>query len=299
MTTSSTDQAPLQARPVRFDLGQTPLHWLPHDPEAAHTINVIHMLLPEGEFWFCRVYNKALPLVRDERLRADVHGFIRQEASHARAHSSAVAHYLHRHHIDTTRYMRLMSWLFKWLLADQLLGSARLGRLLERWWLRQRVCLIAAIEHFTCVLGRWVVEAEALEAPGTDPVMLDLCRWHGAEEVEHRNVAHDLHVHIGGSVAARQAWMFVVIPALLILIAYGVRYQIAQDASLTRKRGFFRIWWRSAQRGTLPSIAAVLRAVLRYFNPRFHPDGEAPLQLAQAYFARSPAVQAALAQPRP
>lgn len=54
-------------------------------------MNVLHMLLPSGELWFCRLYNKALPLVSDARLRDDVQGFIRQEAMHSRAHDGAIS----------------------------------------------------------------------------------------------------------------------------------------------------------------------------------------------------------------
>ena len=62
----------LKARRVQFDLDGTPLHWLPGDPFATHMINGLHLLLPPGELWFCRVYNKALPYVTDPQLRADV-----------------------------------------------------------------------------------------------------------------------------------------------------------------------------------------------------------------------------------
>ena len=38
---------------------------------------------------------------------------------------------------------------------------------------------------------------------GSDPVMLDLLRWHGAEEVEHRSVAFELFQHVSGSYVRR------------------------------------------------------------------------------------------------
>ncbi len=66
-------------------------------------MNVLHMLLPSGELWFCRLYNKALPLVSDARLRDDVQGFIRQEAMHSRAHDGAIQRYLSRFDIDSSR----------------------------------------------------------------------------------------------------------------------------------------------------------------------------------------------------
>ncbi len=80
----------LTARNVSFSWKDTPLHWVPGDPFATHTINVLHMLLPAGERWFVHVYKQVLPLIRDERLRADVIGFIGQEAMHSRAHDEVL-----------------------------------------------------------------------------------------------------------------------------------------------------------------------------------------------------------------
>src|SRR5579872_5462491 len=42
---------------------------------------------------------------------------------------------------------------------------------------------------------------------GADPVMLDLLRWHGAEEVEHRALVYDVYQDLSGSYALRCAAM--------------------------------------------------------------------------------------------
>ena len=287
----------LVQRKVQFDYSASPLHWIPGQAEASHVINVIHMMLPAGELWFCRLYNKALPFVKDARMRDDVQGFIRQEAMHARAHSGAVERYLTVHGIDSSRYLKAMDYLFEQLLSDTPLGLQLFNRTpwLRRWWIGQRCAIVAAVEHFTCVLGKWVLEAEALDRAGSDPVLLDLFRWHGAEEVEHRNVAHDLHVAIGGSARERQLWALVVFPALFGLLALGSNHMMKQDPGITPD-AFLRRWWRAGKRGTLPTMESVIDAAMRYFDAGYHPDGEASLQQALDYFTRSPAVQAALAR---
>jgi predicted metal-dependent hydrolase len=287
----------LLPRRVRFDVRASPLHWIPHDPEASYIINSIHMLLPAGEFWFCRVYNKALPLVQDAALRDDVQGFIRQEAIHARAHETALEDYLRSHGVEIESIVRTAEFVFERVLGDRPLGLPEnfLTRRLDGWWLRQRIGIIAAIEHFTCVFGKWVLEAEALDAPGVDPEILDLFRWHGAEEVEHRNVAHDLHAAVGGSARERQLWALVVFPALIGLLALGSNHMMKQDRGIAPD-AFLRRWWRAGKRGTLPSLESVFDAALRYFDAGYHPDSEASLAQALDYFARSPAVQAALAR---
>lgn len=158
----------LVQRKVRFDFSDTPLHWVPGEAEASQVMNVLHMLLPSGELWFCRLYNKALPLVSDARLRDDVQGFIRQEAMHSRAHDGAIQRYLSRFDIDSKPFTDKMDFLFERLLCDYPLGQNRLTRALDGWWLRQRCAIIAAVEHFTCVLGKWVLEARELDRRGSD-----------------------------------------------------------------------------------------------------------------------------------
>ncbi len=119
------------------------------------------------------------------------------------------------------------------------------------------------MEHFTCVLGKWVLEARELDRRGSDPVMLDLLRWHGAEEVEHRSVAHDLHVHLGGSFVTRQLTMLLVIAILVYLLADGTRTLLDQDPSLrgAKRQGFLRTWWRLGKQGLLPNLARTFRDV--------------------------------------
>lgn len=288
----------LLARRVEFDLTRTPLHWIPHDPDASYIMNSIHLLLPAGEFWFCRVYNKALPHVTDPALRADVQGFIRQEAIHARSHQDALNHYLRRQGVEIDTVLRVADAVFGQLLEEKPLPAFVRGRAraaLERWQLRQQLAIIAAVEHYTCVLGKWVLEAEALDAPNVDPDLRDLFRWHGAEEVEHRCVAHELHAHLGGGTLERQGWAMAGFPMLLGLLAFSATHMMKQDPAVGRAF-FFTRWELAARRGTLPTLESLFGAALRYLDPRYHPAGEASLEAALDYFARSPAVQAALAR---
>ncbi len=66
----------LHARDVEFDWAGLPLTWIPGEVFACHLINVLHLLLPEGERWFVKGFSEALPLIEDEQLRENVVGFI-------------------------------------------------------------------------------------------------------------------------------------------------------------------------------------------------------------------------------
>ena len=79
----------IKPRKVKFEWQDSPIDWIPNQPFASYFINEINMILPAGEFWFCRLYNKVLPQISDEKLKQDVQAFIRQEAMHVKVHNSA------------------------------------------------------------------------------------------------------------------------------------------------------------------------------------------------------------------
>ncbi|MBB1252217.1 metal-dependent hydrolase [Streptomyces alkaliterrae] len=282
-TAEDTTRVELRARDVSFDWSATPLHWIPGDPSTTHTINVLHLLLPAGERWFVHVYKQALPLIRDERLRADVIGFIGQEAVHSRAHDDVLPR-LRALGLDPTPYTAQVDWMFEKLLGDRTFPPGRA----RRWWLLERVALIAAIEHYTAFLGDWVLGAEALDERGADPVMLDLLRWHGAEEVEHRAVAFDLFTHLDGDYRRRARTWAVAFGALVFLWQRGVRFFMENDPLLSDGRASVRQFVRGGREGVLPTTGALLRSIPGYLGRDYHPSQEGDLARAVAYLAASP-----------
>ena len=283
------DGAEIRPRRVRFDFTSTPLHWIPGDPFASHLIDVLHLLLPAGERWFVDVYREALPLVRDEQLRRDVRGFMGQEAIHARAHAAVLEH-LRSLGIETMPYTGRIDWLF-----ERLLGADRAPRLLRGPWLRFRLAAIAAIEHFTCVLGVWILEAKALDRAGADPVVLDLLRWHGAEEVEHRSVAFDLHEHLGGRgrYLRRVLAMLLVAPIMAALWYAGTGFLLRNDRTLAGRRFGWADFVR-AVRARLAPGTELLACLPRFLRLSHHPEHEASSARALAYLSTSPAASAAV-----
>jgi len=277
-------------RRVRFDWADTPLHWVPGDPQTTHTINVLHLLLPAGEKWFVHVYRQALPLVTDDQLRAGVKGFMGQEAVHSRAHAGVLDH-LAEQGLDPTPYTRHVDWLFERLLGDEPLGRTP-PAWMQRAWLKQRLAIIAAVEHYTAVLGMWVLDSPGLDAAGADPTMLDLLRWHGAEEVEHRSVAFDLFQHVSGSYIRRVETMAVSALALAFLWIQGTRFFMAADPTV-RGKATWRAFRRAVRQGRAPSLRQIYGTIPDYLRRSYHPGAHGDTALAMAYLAASPAARAA------
>jgi uncharacterized protein len=281
---SEPERIALHAREVTFDWTGLPLRWIPHEAFASHMLNVLHILLPEGERWFVQVFAEALPLIHDDQLREDVLGFIGQEGMHAAAHQGVQDH-LAEQGLDTAEYVADLEHLFR-----RLLGSRNLTGKKREEWLIERLALVAAVEHVTAFLGNWILNSPGLDVAGADERMLDLLRWHGAEEVEHRAVAYDVYMHVDGRYLRRARTYAVGATALCYLWARGVQYLMTHDPTLEQPaRARWRDLLRTARKGLTPSYLDILGCAWRYLQPGYHPTQEGSTSQAVAYLAQSPA----------
>lgn len=286
---SSHERLVLEARDVDFDWAALPFHYVPGEPFATHVLNVLHLLLPAGEEFFVEVFKRALPFIKDEQLRRDVQGFIGQESVHSQAHGNVLAHF-EAQGVDLTPYTGHIRWLFDTLLGPRPRWSERR----RQAWLLEQIAVVSAIEHYTAVLGEWILDTPAHDAIGTDPVMLDMLRWHGAEEVEHKAVAFDTMRHLRAGYWRQARAQLVVAPALLLLWICGVRFMYAVDPQLPRgAKPRWRDYFSAARRGLVPPPSRFVRAVADYYRPGFHPSQLGGLGLAVDYLAVSPAARAA------
>lgn len=291
----SKTQGRLIPRKVQFDWSETPLDWIPGQPFASTFINEINTILPAGEFWFCRLYNQALPYVTDPKLRDDVQMFVRQEAMHARGHGGAIEEYLKQNGVETERNTRIMEWLFGTALADDPFGR-KLPSFLQRQWLVFRLGIIAAVEHMTCVLGTYALRNKTWDEAGADPVLLDLIRWHGAEEIEHRSVAFDLYKHLGGGYLSRYYLATIATPAVFLLWVDGAANFLSQDPRFAAKKPavwkpwIWLEWARVSRGGHLPNpFWLIFLKQLPFFSPWYDPVKEGSTEEALAYLSQSPA----------
>lgn len=297
----SSIQYHIKPRKVKFEWQDTPVDWIPNQPFVSYFINEINNILPAGEFWFCRLYNRVLPKIADEKLAEDVRAFIRQEAMHAQAHASANKEYLTVRNIDIQRNLEIMDFLFGKLLADQPLGF-KVPKILDHQWDLFRLGIVATVEHMTCVLGKYALYNKKWAELGADPNMLDLVKWHGAEEIEHRTVAFDLYRHLGGGYISRYYQSVIVIAAVLGLWVDGAAHIMGQDPRYADKKpAFYKPWiWREwasiaqSDNRLMPHPLWLVSQQLGYLMPWYDPVHEAKTEDAIAYLDQSPAAKRAL-----
>ncbi|NNP76415.1 metal-dependent hydrolase [Acinetobacter sp. Ac_3412] len=277
-------------RPV-FDFTETPSHWIYDDPLASQILNVINPITPAPERWFCQTFRDALPLIQDEQLKAAVIAFIKQEGAHSHGHTLGTRH-IEALGIDLNQYSKLMNWIFHDMLGQKPFGYELRHPALKLIWLQTRLAMVAAAEHLTGVLGHWVLNAQGLQQAPVDEEMLRLLQWHGAEEVEHREVADAMFRHLSNNMLLRTATAVVTFPLFIILAYIAVETLVAKDPQLPQ-RFRFKDYLRAARQDRVPRVGDVLAACLRYFNPKHSPLHEGSTQQALAYLNQMPAFKPA------
>lgn len=177
-----TDARP--ARRVRFEWPEDfdPV-WTPRVPELALAANAVSMLMPYVEPYVVATTRRAITEIDDldPDLEARARWYATQEAAHHGQHRR-----LNR--ILTARYRGLRR-------VEAVL--ARLFAFLGRRSTRFGLAYAAAAETIAFVAARWVDRNPAL-LRDADPTAATLFLWHLAEEVEHKEVAFDLHEAAGG-----------------------------------------------------------------------------------------------------
>lgn len=280
----------IQARKVVFDASESPLHWIPGHPVASHMVSTFNFILPAAERWFVETFSEALPLVKDPALAEDMRGFIGQEAVHAETHDQVLVDYMEARGIDTGPVLRRIDYIFGKMLAPTKSSDPKRRRnnLCDRLW------LIAAIEHYTAFLGDFALNC-SWDDYQADPTIVDLFRWHGSEEVEHRNVAHDVANYFQPSYLARIRAMTLAAAMIYAYFERCVRYICHADSSINLS------WWqlqrmraRDSALGLLPTYRNLFgTSTLAYFRPGYSPESVGSTAQAVAYLANSPAARAA------
>lgn len=290
--TREVDPGPvqIQARNVEFDASDSPLHWIPDHPVASHMVSLLNVVLPAAERWFVTTYNEALPLVKDERLAEDMRGFIGQEAVHAEAHERMLHQFMEARGVNPKPILTQVDYVIGKILAPSTSKNPtrRYNNLCERLW------VIAAIEHYTAVLGDFALNS-AWDDFDADPTMVDLFRWHGSEEVEHRCVAHDVATYFNDSYLARIRAMAMAATLMYAFFERATYYLCRTDPDARMS------WWRmerlrmrDSKLRLLPEFRKVFGSTtLTYFRRDYSPLDVGSTAQAVAYLASSPAARAA------
>lgn len=246
----------LVVRRLLIDL-ETPFarHWCGGDAFRTALFNALSMSFPVGEqFFIDSVRNgyKALPAGKQEQYKAEVQGFVGQEATHRRIHALFNGH-LEKQGLVNEWGPRAQKRL------KQLEGSD------PRHWL----AITAANEHFTAILAEWMLANHDL-LNGSEPRLKTMWLWHSAEESEHKSTAFDLYQALGGSYEWRVTWF-----RRITFIFLGDT--LRQTISNLHRDGTLWKWktWKSAASylfGKRGLIRSTYKPWREYLRKDFHPE---------------------------
>lgn len=246
----------LVVRRLLIDL-ETPFarHWNGGDAFRTAWFNALSMSFPVGEQFFIdavRLGLKALPEAQREAMAAPIQGFIGQEATHRRIHALFNGQLEQQGHQNAwaERAVRRLK---------------RLEGLDPRHW----VAATAATEHITAIFAEWMLaHPECLR--GAEPRLRTLWTWHAAEEAEHRSIAFDLYVALGGNDLWRHRFMRIVTLHFLSDVFRQTIRNLWHDGELFKPRTWRSGWRLLFARGGL--LRSIYRPWKRYFEPGFHPS---------------------------
>jgi uncharacterized protein len=198
--------------------------WTPRFPEVAVVANAVSLAMPHVEPFVIRAVRRVDELITDDRLRGETQRFIREEASHHAEHrrfnNLVTAHYAHLGLLE-----RAIGATMRWL--DR--RSARLG-----------TGFAAGFELAGLAVAMWLAPRAELLFRDADPVAQNLFLWHLGEEIEHRNIAHDVHLHTGGG------WFTYAVGLILAMVVLGMTAFIGAATMLIADGRWYRpvAWWR-------------------------------------------------------
>lgn len=194
-------------------------HWCAGDPFRSAFFNALSMSFPVGEQFFIDAVRggfKALPAAEQEPFKAEVQGFIGQEATHRRLHA------LYNEQLARLGYVN----------AWEVRAKKQLG-LLEQSNIRHWLAITAANEHFTAIFAEWLLRNP--DVLGTqDERLATLWLWHSAEESEHRSTAFDLYRALGGDETWRLRWFRRVSFGFSLDVLRQTTANLRQDGALWR-----------------------------------------------------------------
>ena len=246
----------LVVRRLQVDL-QTPFdrRWNGGDAFRSAFFDALSMSFPAGEQFFIdavRAGVAQLSAGRQAEFEPALRGFVGQEATHRRIHALFNAQLARQGHVN--------AWEGRIAARARRLAGADP---------RHAVAITAATEHFTAIFAEHLL-ASAGALAGTEDRLRTLWQWHAAEESEHRCVAFDLYLALGGSLAWRRRWMRLVTFFFATDLARQTLRNLRHDDAL-----FSWSTWRSAVRFLFGADGLVRRTWTpwrAYFRADFHPS---------------------------
>lgn len=270
--------ANLIVRRLHVDLSKGfPRFWNGKDAFRTAFANALSMSFPCGEQFFIDAVKAGLKHLPDTvnapPLREGLKKFIGQEATHRQMHTTYNAQ------LEMQGYRNM--WEPRVARRIEILRSRMKRKCIKKKYLHE-LAITCAVEHLTAILGDITLarqeDVHDWFYNACEP-MKTLWRWHAAEESEHKSMAFDLYLSLGGDRAMRMYWYRRFLMLFVIDLASQTIYNLWRDGTWK-----YLSTWKSGAKfilgrhGLLRSTWAQLED---YARLDFHPQQQGDNTLAQ------------------
>lgn len=247
-----------------FPTETTPRYYYDNNPFLSAFLTALSSVFPEGESFFVESVRHYRDQITDPILKAQVSGFIGQEAMHSKEHQ-AFNEMATRQGYPVDKLDKLTGKLLRFAQVT-LPKSAQLS-------------VTVSLEHFTAIIAEMLLRDPDVQSKFAVEAR-QLWLWHALEENEHKTVAYDVYEKFVGSYALRVGMM---VPTTILFFAAAFAFHarlLVSDGQLfnvrQNARGLKYLW-----NGKKGIFSRLLPQYLDFFKPGFHPkhhDTDALLQ---------------------
>lgn len=228
-------------------------HYFANSPVMSHLLTALSSTFPIGEQFFVHSVRNVRDRVKDEILQAQIAAFIGQEAMHSKAHGE----FNQTWRRDDYNLDRFQTWL------------ARQDENVKKLPYATQLAMTCAFEHFTALLGGYVLRHPEVLQTLDDDDAIKLWAWHAIEEIEHRAVAYNTYQAVYGNQKLRKQVMKTVTTGFASLTFYSASRLFMQDKkkSLPKIGGNLLGVYLIAK-----MFVQLLPEYLSYFKDDFNPE---------------------------
>jgi hypothetical protein len=244
----------VKARNIKFGIGSNMRrYWVSGDPFLTHFMNALSVTFPPGEKMFMDAVKAVRERVNNPETRADIAGFLAQEALHSREHQAL--------------NVRLQELGYPVQAMEERIAE-RIRVMSKYRTKKMSLAVTVALEHMTALLGHKLLTQQEIRGL-SDPEVLPIWTWHAIEEMEHKAVAFDTYEEVFGDYVLR-ALALLTTTLGLFGGAHLLQYHflkvdgLAHDPKLWLK-GLWGLW------GPKGIMLDLIPMWLEYFRRDFHP----------------------------
>ncbi len=254
MPSRTPENVEIVPRNRQFDIDEAlATNWHGGDAFRTAFFDAMSILFPLGEQFFIDSVKAYRGKIEDGELERRVRGFMAQESIHRREHQ--------RYNETLCRARNVP--------LDKMESKVKKRQAFARRHLSpmQQLSGTVAFEHLTAILADATFRnPNGLE--GADPRMAELWRWHALEETEHKSVAFDVFVAVGGRTMRRRISMAFVTVEFTQHVIRNMRL-LLRDYEGSR----VKLWGNGLKFlfGKQGALRGLMRPYLDFYKADFHP----------------------------